>query len=100
MTSTHPLHLWKDHFDIWEKHAARYSEVVLSNPLFLEGLGRSLEVSLSWQQAALQTVELAQRSLGIATRPSQERLQHQLNQLATQVNQLARRTETLESEQE
>ncbi len=95
-----PFNPWKDYFDIWEKHTARYWDDVLRSPLFLEAIGRNLEMSLAWQRAALNGVEAVQKAWGLPTRSEQEFAQHQLNQLATRMQQLARRMEKLELAEE
>jgi hypothetical protein len=96
MPHTAFLNSWKDAFDIWEKYTAHYWDGVLRSPLFLEILGRNLELTLTWQRATLTSIDVIQRAWGLPTRAEQDVLKHHLNQLTTRVNQLARRVEALE----
>jgi hypothetical protein len=91
---------YKEYFDIWEKHTARYLDTVLRSPLFLEALDLNLKTSLAWQQTGQKALEAVQHSWGVPTRSDQERLQHQVNQLTTQVRQLAQRVDALEQDKD
>ena len=84
---------YKEAFDLWEKYNAQYWEGALRSPLFLETLGKGLELSLGSQRAFLQMTEEMLGSWGQATRSQQELALHKLNQLETQVKQLARQKE-------
>ncbi len=89
---------FKDLFDIWERNAAHYWDEVLRNPLFLETLGRNLELSLTFQRAWLKTLEAGQTTWGLPTRAEQELARHHLNQLTTHVQHLSRRIEEMEGQ--
>lgn len=89
MASSPSPSLFKDLFDIWERNTAHYWDVVLRSPLFLETLGRNLELSLTVQRAWLKTLE----AYHLPTRAEQERTRQQLNQLTRQVQHLSRQLE-------
>lgn len=95
MTDNDVYQFFKDSFNIWEKHTARYWDHVLRNPLFLDLLGKNLELSLTFQNNLQKTLEQSWRAWGIPTRQDQLRTLHTLNELDTQVRQLSRRVDQL-----
>ncbi len=95
MTHNQPYNPFREAFDVWEKHTARYWDQVLRNPLFLDMLGTNLRTSLGFQRAFQGILELTWRTWGLPTRYDQERTLHELNQLDTQIQQISRRMDAL-----
>jgi hypothetical protein len=58
------LGAYREAFEIWERHTARYWDAVLRSPIFLEALGKGLEVALPLQRAAFEALEAFQRRAG------------------------------------
>lgn len=56
---------YEDALEAWEKQSASFFEHLLKNQLFLDSLGRGLDLSLTLQRAAVESVEAWGRFFGM-----------------------------------
>lgn len=100
MAANTPYDLFKEWFDVWEKHTARFWDEALRSPLLLQAMEQNLELALRIQQNIVGVVDLARLSGGQLGYRDELLIRHRLNQLTAQIDRLARRVDRLEHEAE